>query len=238
MAYSPLQLANAFLQTGELTDARQVLADYFSADRVLSDDADHEQALRLWLDLLAHGDEPDQRLAIQEYDRLPNLSPTDHIKRAMLHYRLGEVSLARGILQTAMTNHPSDERLCESLLFIYQKMGDAPAGLSLIKTKSQKWIWSRWGGDFAMIARDFATAIVYYGEALAMIKTRYALPDDSPAKILDAPTITSAEGLTIMGIYAELLLARAEAYRQNGQLEEAKADEARAKRLIPNDPTI
>ncbi|MDX2078029.1 MAG: hypothetical protein SFZ02_16485 [bacterium] len=237
MPYSPLQLANAFLQTGELTDARQVLADYFRADRVL-DDADHEQALRLWLDLLAHGDETDQRLATQEYDRLPNLSPTDHIKRAMLHYRLGELSVARGVLQTAMTNHPSDDRLCESLLFIYQKMGDAPAGLSLIKTLPKKWVWLRWAGDFAGMMGDFAMAIAYYGEALEMIKTRYALSDDAPAKILDAPTITSAEGLTIMGIYAELLLARAEAYRGNGQEEEAKADEARAKRLIPNDPTF
>ena len=238
MAYSPLQLANAFLQMGELSDARQVLTEYFSADRILSDDIDHEQVLRLWLDLLGHGDEADQRLAMQEYDRLPNLSPTDHIKRAMLHYRLGELTIARGILQTAMSNYPTDDRLCESLLFIYQKMGDAQAGLSLIKTLPPKWIWSRWGGDFAMIARDFALAIAYYGEALAMIKTRYALPDDAPAKILDSPTITSAEGLTIMGIYAELLLARAEAYRQNGQEEDAKADEARAKRLIPNDPTF
>ncbi|HRF97979.1 MAG TPA: bacterial transcriptional activator domain-containing protein, partial [Aggregatilineales bacterium] len=177
MPYSPLQLANAFLQTGELTDARQVLADYFSADTVLSDDTDHEQALRLWLDLLAHGDLADQRLATQEYDRLPNLSPTDHIKRAMLHYRLGELSLARGILQTAMTKHPSDDRLCESLLFIYQKMGDAPAGLSLIKTLPKKWVWSRWAGDFSGMNGDFVMAIVYYGEALAMIKTRYALPD-------------------------------------------------------------
>ncbi|PJF27851.1 MAG: hypothetical protein CUN52_13965, partial [Phototrophicales bacterium] len=84
MPYSVLQLANAFLQTGEIADARQVLADYFAQNQAT--DPDDEALTRLWVDILAHGDEADQRLAIIEYDRLSHFSPTDHIKRAMLHY--------------------------------------------------------------------------------------------------------------------------------------------------------
>jgi len=111
MAYTALQLANAFLQTGELTDARQTIADYLSKD--VSADLDYEAVLRLWIDLLAHGDEADQRLALSEYDRLPHFSATDYIKRAMLHYRLGELSSSRGILEIGLATTPDDERLCE-----------------------------------------------------------------------------------------------------------------------------
>jgi tetratricopeptide (TPR) repeat protein len=237
MAYSALQLANAFLQTGELADARQVLDDYLAGDVV--SDPDYEMITRLWLDLLAHGDEADQHRATSEYDRLLHFTPTDYIKRAMIHYRLGEINRARDILQMALAMYyPDDERLCESLLFIYKKMGDANAGLSLIKTLPKKWIWSRWGGDFALIARDFDLAIAYYTEAIGLLETRYAITGDSPAKIVSSPTMSDAEGLTIMGVYAELLLARAEAYHEAGRMDESKGDEARVKRLIPNDPTL
>lgn len=236
MAYTALQLANAFLQTGELADARQALADYLSI--AVSSDPDYEAIIRLWLDLLAHGGEADQRLATSEYDRLPHFSSPDYIKRAMLHYRLGELSLARGILEMALVTIPDDDRLCESLLFIYKKMGDSQAGLSLIKTLPKKWVWSRWAGDFAMIARDFDLAIAHYSEAIQLLETRYLLSDAKPAQILSDSTMNDAEKLTIMGVYADILLARAEAYAMAGKGDKAKEDEARAKRLIPNDPTL
>lgn len=236
MAYSTLQLANAFLQTGELADARQALSNYLADDNL--SDPDYEAIIRLWLDLLAHGDESDQRLATSEYHRLPKFDSTDYIKQAMLHYRLGEMVIACGILQTAFELFPDDDRLCESLLFIYKKMGDANAGLSLIKTLPKKWIWSRWAGDFAMITRHFDLAIAHYADAIGLLEARYAISDDSPAKIVSSPMMNDAERLTIMGVYAELLLARAEAYHEVGRLDESKRDEARAKRLIPNDPTL
>lgn len=237
MAYSVLELANAFLLAGEISDARQVLADYFANAPTLNDQ-DHEQAVRMWVDILGHGDELDQRLASSEYDRLAVLSPIDHIKRAMIHYQLGELSVARGLLQLAMMTYPQDDRLCESLLFIYYKTADAQAGLSLIKTLPKKWVWSRWAGDFAVLAGDFVLAIASYTDALMALEARYGLFDDTPATILSSPKMTDAEGLTIMGVYAEILLARADVYRQNNQLDEATGDEARAKRLIPHDPTL
>lgn len=237
MAYSPLQLANAFLQTGELADAKQVLTDYF-AGNPNADDPDYEAIIRLWLDLLAHGDEPDQRLALSEYYRLPDFSPTDHIKHAMTHYRLGELANARAILQTAVSQYPNHDRLTESLLFIYKKQGDFKAGLALLNTLPPKWVWARWSGDFALIGRDYAVAIAQYSQAIHLLEAQYGLSDDAPAMILSSSTMTDAEGLTIMGVYAELFLARAEAYRQNNQPHDAKGDEARAKRLIPHDSTL
>jgi len=236
MAYTVLQLANAFLQTGELTDARQTIGDYLSKD--VSADPDYEAILRLWIDLLAHGDESDQRLALAEYDRLPHFLPTDYIKRAMIYYRLGELRSARGILEIGLATISHDDRLCESLLFIYKKMDDSQAGLSLVKTQPKKWIWSRWGGDFAMIARDFDLAIAYYTEAIQLLEMRYPLSDAMPAQILSDSTMNDAEKLTIMGVYADILLARTEAYYAVEKVDEAKRDEARAKRLIPNDPTL
>ncbi len=237
MAYSRLQLANTFLQTGELDDAKQVLADYFLGNPN-SDDPDYEAMIRLWLDVLAHGDEPDLRHALSEYHRLPDFLPTDYIKHAMIHYRLGELANARAILQTALSQYPNHDRLTESLLFIYQKQGDFKAGLALLNTLPQKWIWARWSGDFALTGRDYAIAIAHYSQAIRLLEAQYGLSDDTPAMILASPSMTDAEGLTIMGVYAELLLARAEAYRQNNQMDDAKRDEARAKRLIPHDPTI
>jgi tetratricopeptide (TPR) repeat protein len=237
MPYSVLELANAFLLAGELPDARQVLADYFANPPTLNAQ-DHEQAVRMWVDILGHGDEADQRLASSEYDRLAVLLPTDHIKRAMIHYRLGELSLARGLLQLAMMAYPQDDRLCESLLFIYHKTGDAQAALSLIKALPKKWVWSRWAGDFAMMAGDFVLAVASYTDAIMALEARYGLSDDTPATILSSAKMTDAEGLAIVGVYAEILLARAEAYRQNNQPHEATQDEARAKRLIPHDPTL
>jgi len=237
MAYSPLQLATAFLQTGELEDAKQVLADYF-AGNLNSDDPDYEVLLRLWVDVLGHGGEPDQRLALSEYHRLPDFSPTDHIKRAMIHYRLGELANARAILQTAVSDYPNHDRLIESLLFIYKKQGDFKSGLALLNTLPQKWIWARWSGDFALMGGDYAVAIAHYSQAIHILESQYGLSDDAPASILSSSTMTDAEGLTIMGVYADLLLARADAYRQDNQMDNAKGDEARAKRLIPHDPTI
>lgn len=236
MPYSVLQLANAFLQTGEIADARQVLADYFAQNQAT--DPDDEALTRLWVDILAHGDEADQRLAIIEYDRLSHFSPTDHIKRAMLHYQLGELSTARALLQTAVSQYPDDGRLCEALLFIYKKEGDAQAGLSLLKSLPTNWIWARWSGDFALMMNDYPLATAYYTDAINKLVEKYSLSDDVPARVLSSPHLSDAEGLSIMGVYAELLLARAEAYRLNGQIEDAQGDEARAKRLIPHDPTF
>lgn len=237
MAYSPLQLANSFLQTGELDDAKQVLADYFGGNPN-PDDPDYVVLMRLWLDMLAHGTESDQRRALSDYQQLSDFLPTDHIKYAMIHYRLGELANARAVLQMAMSHYPNHDRLIESLLFIYKKQGDFKAGLALLNTLPQKWIWARWSGDFALMGGDYRIAIAHYSQAIRLLEVQYGVSDDAPAMILSAPTMTDAEGLTIMGIYAELLLVRAEAYRQNNQINEATGDEARAKRLIPHDPTI
>lgn len=237
MTYSVLQLANAFLQAGDVADARQVLSAYFSGEPQPSD-PDYDVLVRLWLDVLAHGDESDQRHAVQEYDRLTHFTPMDHIKRAMIHYRLGELATARAVLQTAVGQYPHHERLCETLLFIYKRQGDFKAGLSLINTLPPTWIWARWAGDFAMIGRDYPLAVAHYSRAIHLMESQYDISDDSPAKILATPSMTDAEKLTIMGVYADLLLARAEAHRLNHQLDDATRDEARAKRLIPHDPTI
>lgn len=234
MSYTPLQLAEAFIQAGELPDALDAL------DTHLQDHPDDAAALRLRAAVRSQQDDPAPlQAALDDLAALPEREPDDYMLQAKLHNRLGDATAAGAALAAGHAQFPGHERLAEGYLHHLQTQQDfetAQAVLAALPLTS--WRWVQWAADLAMQRGDHAAAVKHYGDAIVMIEARYNLDPSAQAAILADERASDAASLTIGGVYARLILARAGAQQAAGLLEAALADYDRAAVLIPDDPAI
>ena len=216
MPYSPLQLADAYIQTGELADALAALTQHLDADP--GDDS--ARRLRIGLRLRLEGDH--LRAALADFDQLAAPTARDFAQRAVILERLGDLDGAAQAVEQARTLNPSDDRLTEQLLHLWRVQAKTATALDLLRSQPRTWRWLQWEGDFLVQAGDDITATARYGLALAQIDARFDVGVD---KYL-AP------------IKARILLARAHAYRRLDQIDQAENAYLEAGQLIPNDPAI
>lgn len=253
MSYGPLEMANAFIQAGELPDALDALNQHLEAN---SGDV---EARRLRAEVLARQDAATQlEAALGDLDALPTLTPADIMLRADLLLRLDRADEALTALRAGRNNHPDDERLAEALVTRLQASGALDAARQVVTqmiaaSGDASWRWLGWAGDLARAANaqpdaapdTLETAIKHYSTALAAIESRYTFDPDRAATILEAEpaasdgaAISEASALTVVAAYARLLLARAAAHRQLHHHEAAHADLLAAGRLVPNEPAV
>jgi tetratricopeptide (TPR) repeat protein len=222
MSYDPLQLAEAFIKAGELTDALETL------DARLIETPDDERALRLRAQINARQvDEVNWRDALTDLSALPSMTPEDYSLKIALLEKLGDSDASIHTAQTAYETFPDHERLAERLL---QLLRDArqfdPAREIAERRLAQQptsWRWLQWAGDLARDAGEQLTAIARYTDALHEIESKHQDLSANSA---------------IAGIYSRILLSRAEAYMQSKQLDEAEADYVTASHFIADDPVI
>lgn len=237
MTYSNLDLANAFIQTGELGDALAAL------NRHLDDTPQDEDGRRLRAEVLARlpGDES-LLAALADLQALSIQTTHDIILQSVLLERLGAIDQALATVAEGQKRHPDDDRLTERYLVLLRKMGKVDQAREivdrLVTAESHDWRWTQWAGDLAADAGDDQAAIEHYSAALAAIAARYDIDTDSAAKQLSDKSISDAAAMTIGGIYARLLLARADAYVRLGDLDAGETDYRSAAILIPDEPMI
>lgn len=233
MPYSAMQMAEAFIQAGELSDALESLNEHMAQSP--ADDS----ALRLRAGVLARlGDESGWKGALADLARIVAPTPDDFIARSAILERNGQPAESLEAIYQGRAVYPHDERLTERLVHALRARGDLDSARAVAESLHDDWRWSQWAGDLAAEASDNDSALNHYNRAIALLEARYSLQDNIPAAILNENSASSAAALTISAVYARLLLARAHLYRVRGDLDAAQAGYAAASARLPDDATI
>jgi tetratricopeptide (TPR) repeat protein len=217
MPYSPMQLAEAFIQSGELHDALDALNQELDANP--GDDS--ARRLRIGV-LLRLADDEHLRQALADFEPLAHLTADDYTQQSVILERLRDLEGALAAMSIARELNPADARLAERSLHLLIAQGKTSAALELVRAQTRSWRWLQWEGDLLAMRGEDVMATARYGLALAQVDEHF----DSAVDRYIAP------------IKARLLLARADAYRRLGQIEQADSHYLDAANLIPDDPTI
>jgi tetratricopeptide (TPR) repeat protein len=213
MPYSPLELAAAFLQTGELNDALDALNTH------LAQQPQDDRARRMRIGVCKHLGGDHLRTALTDFDHLRTPEPGDAIQHSTLLEQAGD---ALAVLAKAHTQWPDHERLTERYLQLLLENGKTETALAVVRNQPRVWRWLQWEGDALAAQGDDTLATARYGLALAQLGDQ----------------VTDANARYFAPIQARLLLARAGAYRRLGMLDQAGEHYTAAAQFIPDDPAI
>lgn len=216
MPYSPLQLAEAFIRTGELADALDALSAHLA---VQPNDADARR-LRAAV-LLRQGDPASLQAALADLAALPDLTADDLIQQSVVYERSGQIGAALDAARQALALRPSDERLAERLVWLLTAYGDPLSALEVVRAQPRTWRWLEREGDLLARLGDWAAAAARYELALAQLETAFP--------------VSSA---FVDGLRAAALLKQAEAFRRLDDAGNAANCLDAAETLTPTEPLI
>lgn len=217
MGYSPMQLAEAFLRTGELTDALDALNQQLAQEP--TDDTARRMRIALLIQL---SDDKHLRLALEDCNQLANPLPADFTRRSIILEKLDDLPGALLAMELVRRNAPQDERAVERTLHLLLAQGETQKARQLLEERPKTWQWLERAGDLAAQSGEPATAVLRYTEALALLEESFDLQTNIYARAL----------------MARLLLARADSHRRLEQLAEAEADYRQAEAVVPDEPII
>jgi tetratricopeptide (TPR) repeat protein len=217
MPYTPMQLAEAFLKTGEIQDALEALNQELSAS------PDNEEARRLRIQVLSTlAGEANLHQALADFASLSQPSAQDYQRLSILQERLADTPAATVSIAKARELAPADERLTERHLDLLLAQKDYQAALSLVRQQASAWRWLEHEGDILALLGDDTTAAARYGTVLNQLE--------------------QFEGVMrldyLQALKARVLLARAHSHRRLAQSDMAQQDYQTAQALLPKDPTI
>ncbi|RMF82189.1 MAG: hypothetical protein D6737_02770 [Chloroflexi bacterium] len=216
MRYTPLQLAEAFITTGELDDALTAINEH------LDETPDDDDARRMRVGILLRlADATHWQMALADIACLTTLTPDDYV----LWMRILDAQGDDGALEVARqmyVAHPNDERAAE--IFVERLVAAAAysEAETVLNAMPEDWRWLQRRGDLAALQDRHDDAVTYYSRALVLLETAFA-----------QTTVGFAANFK-----ANLLIKRAHANRHLGQLDEAEADYAAAEKLLPGDVMI
>ena len=213
--YSPLQLAEAFIRTGELADALDALNPHLEAN------PNDEAALRLRAAVLMRLPGEDYaRAALADLARLPEPTAEDFVQQSIIwQMGLGDWQQAVTMTEQAHALAKGDERTAERLLMLYEQTGNLDAARKLVAEQPQNWRWLQLAGDMAQKAGDYGAAAETYTQALVDLEAK-----------LDAE-----QNAITRNIKGMIVGSRAAAYLKAGQPEAAETDYHAAARYLPTD---
>jgi tetratricopeptide (TPR) repeat protein len=210
LTYSPLELAAAFIQTGELDDALAALNQH------LEDHPEDDRVRRWRINVLRQLDHAPS--ALEDFPHLSEHTPDDMLNHSVLLEQAGEVEAAIEVMTAACAHWPENERLAERSVQLLMMAGRYDTALDVVRQQPRNWRWLGWEGDLLAQMGDDMTATARYGLALAQLGEQR----DS----------------WLGPIRARLLLARAHAYRRLEFYEQADEAYLEAKVIVPDDPMI
>jgi tetratricopeptide (TPR) repeat protein len=219
-SYAPLELAQAFISTGEIQDALEALNTH------LADQPDDDNARRLRSEVLARfGDPASLQAALDDLSQLQQPTADDWHKVAILSQKSGDLDAAHDAYREALSLRPHDERLTEQWMRLYQSQGDLHSARQLVESMPHTWRWRSHAAEVYEVLGQYPEAVSAYSEALELLYTASGGDEDQP------PSWT-------IPFDAALRLRRANVYLIEGLPAEAEADYQAAWQRIPDDPVI
>ncbi|MBZ0303998.1 MAG: hypothetical protein K8J31_29940 [Anaerolineae bacterium] len=217
MPYSPLDLAAAFIQTGELADALDVLNQH------LVHQPQDDRARRLRIDVLRHlGRRAHLETALDDSNQLAEPTAEDAICQSLLLEQMEDDHGAAACLSRALQMWPDHARLIERDLNLLLRLDRADEALNVVRAQPKVWRWLQWEGDALVASGNDLMATARYGLALADLEAHR----------------TPENAAYLRPIQARLLLARAAAYLRLEMLDPAEDQYQAAESLLPDDPAI
>lgn len=190
MPYSPMQLAEVFIQTGELSDAVEALNTQLEANPTDMVARRLRAAVRLRL-----GEQDDLQLALADLDELTDVGADDHVLRSIIQQRLGDWDQAHKAMETARTLKLADERIAERYALTLEHAQGTSAARSFVATQPQTWRWLQLAGDLARTAGDVTAADAHYAAALVHLESRMNTETDALGVNLKSVLVLKREGL-------------------------------------------
>ncbi|MEO1286950.1 MAG: hypothetical protein AAFV93_04225 [Chloroflexota bacterium] len=217
MPYSPMELAEVFLKTGELDDALEALQEQ------LTQEPDDDVARQLYIQVkmrLAKASE----LAnlVQEFDRLNELTIDDYQLQSVIFERTNQLDHAIDVIRVAHQLDPENPRLIERLLDLYLANQAYDEALELVRQQARTWQWLEREGDILVLLGNDILATARYGLVLAH---------------LDDLTGTIREDY-LQALRLRVILARAHAYRRLEHTAPAREHYQLAQSIVKDDVTI
>lgn len=217
MPYSAMELAEAFLKTGELDDALDAINQQL--DEVPEDDEARRLGLQIQMRLLAQEELPN---LLTEFDKLSVKQAGDWQTKSLILERLNNLPEAISAIQSARQLAPDDKRLTERLLDLLLSVESYGEAIKLVREQEKNWRWLEREGDVLVLAGDDMLATARYGLVLAKLEELEG---------------TMREDY-LQALKVRVMLARAHAYRRLEHLDIAKELYQNATLLIGDDVTI
>lgn len=215
MSYSPMELAYAFLQTGEYDDALDALNE-----QVKNEPDDTEARILRASLLIRMGDTNKLNQAITDLENIDNKTAEQLRLLSVAYERQQQLDKAIEFTQKAHSLAPDDERLTERLVTLLRNTKQIDEAIALVRQQSRSWRWLQWEGDLLLEDGNAVLAIARYGLVLAQLDEIDMRDDYRNAMKL------------------RLLSARATAYRMMQQYDLAQEHYEQAQKLMPNDITL
>ncbi|MCS6835589.1 MAG: tetratricopeptide repeat protein [Anaerolineae bacterium] len=211
--YSPLQLAESYLKTGEWAYVLEALADH------LAQQPDDQVARLLRVQVLIRLNELSAAQA--EAALLADDDPSAWHWRGILHSRAGQPAEAVFCAEQACALAPGDERLAERLLDLYSAAERWQEARRLILAQPPRWGWLARLAEVENALGNYEAARTAYERALEAL----GQASTSPFSYLRP-------------IRGTLLAALARTYAALGADDQAQAAHQQARRLLPRDPSL
>ncbi len=155
--HTALELAEAFIQAGELDDALAAL------DEHLAEYPDDSDVRRLRIDVLLRL--PGRaRAALDDLGLLPD----DPLLRYQIFERLGDHAAAFAAVEQAWDQAP-DPRTAELLLRLLEQRREVEKALRVLADLPKTSNWLEWSGDFHALKGDCPAAVEYFCAALDLL---------------------------------------------------------------------
>lgn len=217
MPYTPLQLAEAFIQTGELQDALDALNQHLDVNPA----DDNARRMRAQV-LMRKRRLEDLLAALSDLKQLGTPSMQDRLTVAILMEQIGDFQAAVDTLAQLYAEHPQDEPIAERYFWMLLARGQYEQAAQILATMPRTSDWLTKAGDLATENGHEDEAPQYYTEAIKQLGVEFDLSIDNFAR----------------PIHANLLMSRAQAYATLGKFHEASEDYAAAQAVMPDDPLI
>ncbi len=216
--YAPMELAQAYLRTGELVYALEAL------DEQLAQHPDDDDARRLRGQLRARvGNPPRYADALADYQAICNKTAEDYVQLSIIHQHMGDIAQALASMAQARVLDPSQERYAERMVHLHVSEGALAAALAVVQQQRRGWRWQQWEGDLSAALGDPAHALTCYESAIQGLH-----------KVMQ----TIGKTPMLLAIEGRLCLRMADALRRTQRLDEARVFLAQARRYLPPDATL
>ena len=217
MSYTPMQLAEVFIKTGELTDALDAL------NQQLIDEPTDNNARRLRASVLQRLANPDQlQAALDDLRQLSDASADDYVQQSIIYERMEQADEAIQAMQEAHRLSPDAERILERLVDLLTHAKQHKEVLDLLVDAPQTWRWLMRQADIHSLNNNPSEALVALNLAQAHLETMF-------------PDLLSPVSRNTM---AQIHVARGQVQMNLDNLKESETDYKDALYHIPDDATI